>query len=120
MIFNKKAYESLPKDLQMTLDAVAMQTNLWSLSQAEAGNGAALEELINVHKVNLMRFPDPLLEDLKKMSEEVLEEEAAKEPIAGKVNEAFKKFKKQIGVWGAVSGRPYYDVIAGNYGLKSE
>ena len=120
VIFNKKAYESLPKDLQVTLDAVAMQTNLWSLCQAEAGNGAALEELINVHKVNLVRFPDPLLEDLKKLSEEVLEEEAAKDPVAKKVNEAFKKFKKQIGAWGAVSGRPYYDVIAGKYGLKTE
>ena len=50
----------------------------------------------------------------------MLEEEAAKEPIAKKVNEAFKKFKKQIGGWGEVSGRPYYDVIAGKYPLKSE
>ena len=118
VMFNKKAYEDLPKDLQAAVDAVAMETNLWSLSEFESGNGAALQELITKHKVNLVRFPDGLLDDLRKLAKETMEEEADKDPMSRKVHEAFKKFKEQVGVWGSVSEQAYYDVIADKYSLK--
>jgi TRAP-type mannitol/chloroaromatic compound transport system substrate-binding protein len=119
VFFNKKVYDGLPKDLQAAIDAVAMETNLWSLSEFEAGNGAALKELITQHKVNLVRFPDKVLEDLRKMSAEVLEEEASKDPMSRKVHDAFKKFKEQVGVWGSVSEEAYYNTIADKYQLKA-
>jgi len=118
VMFNKKAYESLPLEIQQILDAVAAETNMWSLSEFEAGNGAALQTLISEHNVNLVRFPDQLMEDLRKLSVETLEEEAEKDPMSRKVNEAFKKFKAQVGVWGSVSEDSYYDVIAEKYALK--
>jgi TRAP-type mannitol/chloroaromatic compound transport system substrate-binding protein len=118
VIFNKKAYESLPKDLQLMIDAVAMETNLWSLSQFEAGNGAALQELISKHKVELIRFPEPMMDELRKLSEETLEEEAEKDAQSRKVHEAFKTFKKQVGTWGSVSEDAYYKVIADTYSLE--
>jgi TRAP-type mannitol/chloroaromatic compound transport system substrate-binding protein len=118
VMFNKKAYEALPVEIQQILDAVAAETNMWSLSEFEAGNGAALQTLISEHNVNLVRFPDQLMEDLRKLSVETLEEEAAKDPMSRKVNEAFKKFKAQVGVWGSVSEDSYYDVIAEKYALK--
>jgi TRAP-type mannitol/chloroaromatic compound transport system substrate-binding protein len=118
VIFNKKAYESLPKDLQLIIDAVAMETNLWSLSQFESGNGAALQELISKHKVELIRFPEPMMDELRKLSMETLEEEADKDAESRKVHEAFKKFKEQVGVWGSVSENAYYNVIADKYSLK--
>lgn len=118
VIFNKKAYESLPKDLQVILDAVAMETNLWSLSEFEAGNGAALQELITKHKVNLKQFPADMMDELRKLAKDVLEEEANKDPLARKVHDAFKKFKAQVGVWGTVSENAYYNVIADKFSLK--
>ena len=118
VIFNKKAYEALPKDLQVILDAVAAETNLWSLCEFESGNGAALEELITVHKVNLMQFPPDMMDALRKLAMEVLEEEAAKDAMSKKVHEAFKTFKKRVGVWGTVSEDAYYKVIADKYALK--
>jgi TRAP-type mannitol/chloroaromatic compound transport system substrate-binding protein len=118
--FNKKAYDSLPTDLKQIVDACAAETNIWSLSEFEASNGAALVELIDKHNVNLQKFPDKMLEELRKLAEEVLEEEAKKDDMSKKVNEAFKKFKAQIGPWGTVSERAYYDNIAGNYPLKKE
>ncbi len=118
VIFNKKAYESLPRDLQLILDSVSMENNMWTLSQFEAGNGAALQELITKHKVNLMRFPDPMLDTLRKLAKETMEEEAAKDKVSKKVHEAFKSFKKQVGVWGSVSENAYYNVIADKYSLK--
>jgi TRAP-type mannitol/chloroaromatic compound transport system substrate-binding protein len=118
VMFNKKEYDSLPKDLQAILDAVAMETNLWSLSEFEAGNGAALQELITKHKVELVKFPDELLDGLRKLAKETMEEEAAKDAMSKKVHEAFKKFKEQVGIWGSVSENAYYNVIADKYSLK--
>ena len=115
VIFNKDAYEALPKDLQAILDGVAAETNMWSLSEFEAGNGAALQTLITDHNVNLVRFPEPLLADLRKLAQETMEEEADKDATSRKVHEAFKKFKDQVGVWGSVSENAYYDVIADKY-----
>lgn len=118
VIFNKKIYDGLPKDLQAAIDAVAMETNLWSLSEFESGNGAALQELITQHKVNLMRFPDAMMEDLRKLAKEVLEEEANKDPVSRKVHDAFKKFKDQIGPWGTTSELPYQELLSDKYSLK--
>ena len=117
VIFNKKVYDELPADLKVILDAVAMETNLWSLCQAEAQNGAALEELITKHNVKLVKFPDAVLEALRPMAAEVLEEEAAKDPQAKKVHEAFKKFLKVLGPWGTVSEKAYWDDIVAKYAL---
>ena len=118
VMFNKKAFESLPVELQQTIDAVAAETNMWSLSEFEAGNGAALQKLISEHNVNLVRFPEELLADLRALAKETLEEEADKDPMSRKVHEAFKKFKAQVGVWGSVSENAYYNVIADKYALK--
>ncbi|RJQ78979.1 MAG: TRAP transporter substrate-binding protein [Desulfobacteraceae bacterium] len=118
VIFNKKVYDGLPKDLQAAIDAVSMEINLWSLSQFEAGNGEALQDLITKHKVNLVRFPDSMMDQLRKLSAEVLEEEAQKDPQSRKVHDAFKKFKERVGVWGTVSEHAFYNSIAEKYSLK--
>ncbi len=115
--FNKKAYDSLPSDIKIIVDGIAAETNIWSLSQFEAQNGAALETLINEHNVNLQAFPEEMLAQLRTLSEEVLEEEAAKDKMSTKVHEAFKKFRKQIGPWGTVSEKAYYDRIFKKYAL---
>lgn len=111
VIFNKKAYDDLPGDLKAIIDAAAMETNLWSLCEFEARNGEALEELVTKHKVELIRFPDSVLKDFRKLSEETLEEEAAKDPMAKKTHENFKAFKARLGKWGEVSEKAYYDFI---------
>jgi TRAP-type mannitol/chloroaromatic compound transport system substrate-binding protein len=117
--FNKKAYESLPKDLQHIVDVGCMENEHWVLTQFDAQNGAALQKLITKHKVQLFKFPDEVLEGLRKLSIEVLEEEAAKSPMARKVNESFKNFQKVVGTWGTISEKAYYDNIVQKYALKA-
>ena len=116
--FNKKAFEGLPKDLQQILIAATMESETWTLAQFDALNGAALQELINKHKVQLVRFPDKVLNGLRTLAEEVLEEEAAKDALSKKVNAAFKNFQKVVGTWGEVSESVYYDTIQKQYPLK--
>ncbi len=117
VMFNKKAYESLPKDLQHILDAACMESHAWMLAQFDGQNGAALEELITKHKVQLVKYPDEVLDGLSKLAAEVVEEEAAKDPMATKVNESFKKFQKVFGPWASISEKEYYSSIAKKYAI---
>ncbi len=116
--FNKKAYESLPKDLQQIVDAACVETEHWVLAQFDAQNGVALQTLINEKKVQLKKFPDAVLDDLRKLAGEVLMEEAEKSPMAKKVNESFMNFQKVVGTWGTVSEKAYYDIIQPKFPLK--
>jgi TRAP-type mannitol/chloroaromatic compound transport system substrate-binding protein len=116
--FNKKAFESLPVDLQHIVDSACVENEHWVLAQFEARNGAALQTLINEKKVQLLQLPNEVLDALKPMAEEVREEEAAKSPMAKKVNEAFKKFQKVVGTWGTVSEMAYYNTIQPKFQLK--
>jgi TRAP-type mannitol/chloroaromatic compound transport system substrate-binding protein len=116
--FNKKAYESLPKDLQHILNAACMENEQWTLTQFDAQNGAALQTLINKHKVEVIQFPDEVLAALRKMAVEVVQEEAAKTPMAKKVADSFAKFQKVVGTWGSVSERAYFNVIQQAMSLK--
>jgi TRAP-type mannitol/chloroaromatic compound transport system substrate-binding protein len=75
--------------------------------------------LITKHKVDLLKFPDEVLKALRPSAAEVLEEEAAKDPMSKKVNEAFKKFEKVVGPWGTVSEKAYYDIIVEKYPLEA-
>jgi TRAP-type mannitol/chloroaromatic compound transport system substrate-binding protein len=117
-IFNKKAYEELPVDFQAILDAACAQASNWTTQGFNTGNGQALEELINVHKVEVIRLPDAVLTDLKSHAKDAIAEIAASDPMAKKVNDSFEKFQKIIGPWGEISERPYYNALADRYPLK--
>ena len=116
--FNKKAYDGLPKDLQHILDAACMELEQWALTQFDAQNGAALQTLINKHKVEIVQFPDQVLDELRKLAVEVVQEEAAKSPMAKKVSESFANFQKVVGTWASVSELAYYNVIQPKMSLK--
>jgi TRAP-type mannitol/chloroaromatic compound transport system substrate-binding protein len=117
-VFNKKAYEALPVDFQAILDAACAQASNWTTQGFNFGNGQALDELINVHKVDVVRLPDSVLAELKSYSKEAIAEIAASDPMAKKVNESFEKFQKVIGPWGEISEKPYYETLADRYPLK--
>ncbi len=112
VFFNKDAYNKLPKNLQLILDVVAAETNVWMLAEFDAQNGAALQTLVNKYKVKLRRFPEKMLAELRVIAMKVRAEEAAKEKMAMKVHTAFNKFQDQVGIWGSVSEKSYYDLIA--------
>ncbi|PIY24361.1 MAG: ABC transporter substrate-binding protein [Deltaproteobacteria bacterium CG_4_10_14_3_um_filter_51_14] len=118
-MFNKKVYDGLPKDLQAIIDMACVENEMWTLSQFESQNGAALQTLITKHNVELIKFPDDVMAGLKKLSVDIVEAEAAKDPMAKKVHEDFKAFQKVIGTWGAISERAYYNDIVEKYALKA-
>ena len=106
-MINKDAWNSLPDDLKAIVEAATYKSNIWMLSEFEAKNNAALRELVDVHKVQLKEFPKPVIKALRKLSQEVLEEQAASDPMFKKVYDAFLAFQKNIYGWNRLSEEPY-------------
>jgi TRAP-type mannitol/chloroaromatic compound transport system substrate-binding protein len=112
IIFNKKIYDGMPEHLRLILDAAAAQTNVWQLSEFEANNGAYLEKILAGRKNQIQQFPTAVMDTLRKLAKETLEEEAGKDPLSRKVHDAFKAFKKRVGDWGQFSEAAYHKLIA--------
>lgn len=111
LFFNKKAYDGLPLDIQRALHAAAAYADTWSLAEHEAGNAVALERMIKQHGVQLFKFPDAVLKEFRKLSDEVMREEAEKSPLAKKVFPHYEKFKQQWLEYSNLSERAYYNMM---------
>ncbi len=107
LIVNRKAWLSLPRELQLMIETTAASINLWMLSEFEAKNLAALQTLQTRYKVELLAFPDDVIKTLHRYTRELLEEEAAKDKIFREVYAAYTAFSKQHDGWATISEAAY-------------
>ncbi|MCG7953540.1 MAG: TRAP transporter substrate-binding protein [Candidatus Thiodiazotropha endolucinida] len=106
-IINQKAYDALPKDLQSIVINACKIANQEMLAEYTARNPAALKTLVEKHKVDIRVYPGDVLETLRKYSNEVVEELAAKDAFAKKVYDSYMSFLKGSREWGAISDFAY-------------
>ncbi|WP_261842879.1 TRAP transporter substrate-binding protein [Aliamphritea ceti] len=104
---NQEAFEKLPADLQSIVRNAIRVANQDMLADFTAKNNHALEQLVNEHNVELRKFPDEVLKQMKDLSDQVVAEEAAKDPMSKKVFDSFVKFRDQAKKWHAVSEQAY-------------
>ena len=94
MIINKKAWSQLPSFLQKIVEGSIAKSGLNLSIKNEAKNALALKEIEQQGKVELIQFPEGVLEELRALTEEVLEEEASKDEGFRKVLASYKDFQK--------------------------
>jgi len=104
---NAEAFAMLPPDLQSIVVIACQAANMDMLSEFEARNGQALQTLIREHGVELRPFPDDVLTELRKVSFEVFEEQAADDPMSAKVWASMKSYMDQVRPWTAI-GSQYF------------
>ncbi len=109
---NQKAFAALPADLQAIVTNACKVANLDMLADYTARNNEALDILVNKHKVDLRKFPDAVLKKLKTISDEVVADVAAKDPMSKKVYESFRAFREQAVAWHDISERAYLNARA--------
>lgn len=108
---NKEKFEALPLDLQEIVRMGVFRMGHWVLGEFEAKNNLYLQKLVNEHGVKLRRYPDEILKEFKKYTQEVIEELTTKDALAKKVYEAYSAFQKNIKDWGDVTERVFYESI---------
>ncbi|MCP5142681.1 MAG: TRAP transporter substrate-binding protein DctP [Chromatiales bacterium] len=112
-MINKEALEALDEDLRVIVLNACRVANQDMLADFTARNNAALETLVKEHKVELRRFPDDVLAKLKALSDEVIAEVAAKDPLNQKVFDSFRKFRDQSVEWSRLAEQAYLDARNG-------
>ena len=109
-LVNEKAFNALPKDLQIIVKTACEAVNQDMLTEYTARNHAALDTLVNKHKVDLRKLPDEVLNKLRGLSVDVVADVAAKDPMSMKVYKSFDQFHKQVKKWTEISEGAYLDV----------
>ena len=77
------------------------------LSEFTTNNNAALVQLVDTHGVKLKRFSDDVLKKMGQLSQEVVEEVAAKDKMSGKVYESFNAYRKHSLNWNKIGEAGY-------------
>ncbi|MGK5092766.1 TRAP transporter substrate-binding protein [Deltaproteobacteria bacterium TL4] len=102
LLVNKQEFEKLPQDLREVISQAAKAAYTDMLSEFTAQNNMALGELLHKHKIQLKRFPDPVLEKLAELTQQVMEETAAKDEAFKKVYASFNSFRNRALAWNTI------------------
>ena len=108
VVFNKAAYDKLPADLKAVVDGAAAKITATMIAEFDVENAKALAEIKKDSKVEVVAFPQEVLDTFKKLSAETLEEEADKDPLARKIHEDYKAFMAEWLSWTDVTDKEYF------------
>lgn len=95
-IVNKQAWEALPPDLQAVVEAACLADANRMLAEMTARNAEALHQLRTQHNVQVMTFPDEVLRELRKVSDEVIAALVARDAFSAKVWASYKAFLDRV------------------------
>jgi len=106
-IVNKKAFDTLPKDLKAIVRNAALVVNQDMLAEYTARNNAALNTLVNKHKVDLRKYPDDVLKTLSGISDSVVAELASKDKMSNAIFKSYKKFRDNVVAYHKISEQAF-------------
>jgi TRAP-type mannitol/chloroaromatic compound transport system substrate-binding protein len=114
-VFNMKAYQALPVDLQRILDYTATAMHTLEYGEYEAKNIVALQKLRTDFKakVEITAFPADVLKELRKLAAEVNKEESEKSQIAKKTYESYDKFQAAQRSWDVMTEQAFHNLVSG-------
>ncbi len=101
-LINLSAWNQLPKEYQEVLKTATFESNLWSLAKYDVLNSQALTELISSGTI-LQPYSAEIMQAAQKATEELLNEEASKNPTFKEVYEQWKAFRQQIYQWNKIN-----------------
>ncbi len=107
LIVNQKAWDSLPKDLQMMIDTASRMVNEDMLSEFTARNSMALATLKDQYHVQVRRLPDDVLARLKEVSRKVVAESAQGDELAKRIYDSYMGFLDRVVEYQAISEQAY-------------
>ena len=109
---NERTWKKLPDDLREIL-RVAMKVSAYDMyiqSYHESGvNWATMKS--EYPDIQVKTFPQPVLNAMKKANDELLTEEAAKDPLAKEIIDSQAAYMKTARVWSNISDRAYLESV---------
>ena len=107
LIVNKTAWESLPEHLQLIINSAAIAAGVDLHSRMEVGNAQAYAKLRESGHVEMVEFPQDVLEALHASTKEALNEEANKDAKFREVSENYEAFRGVFDRWDDITENAY-------------
>ncbi len=104
---NLATWNGLPDDLKAIVEAANRAVNVSVLSEFLARNNDSLESLVNEHGVELRPFNDEILAGLGRLAGEVMNAEAAADPLSREVLDSLLTFRETSKSWAGVSEQAF-------------
>ena len=98
LVVNLEVWNAMSEADQAMLNLGCTAAVTRNLAQAEALQGAVIEGFAEIG-VSAEILPEPLLRELNKVSDQILEEEAAKDPDFAEILASQRAFRKQYAQW---------------------
>lgn len=93
---NLKAWETLPRDLQRIVQAACAEENVRMPAQFVASNSTAQTILVEKYGVQIRHFPDDVVKEAYRLSEEVVAETASEGDINRRIFDSWWGFREQV------------------------
>jgi TRAP-type mannitol/chloroaromatic compound transport system substrate-binding protein len=107
-LFNKKVYDRMPKDLQVILKTAFAKVASDVLNHSIYANSLAWEKIKKDNPdVKVKSFPKDVMNALKKANNQILNEQAAKDPLFKEILDSQRAFLKKSRAWTKMSDYAY-------------
>ncbi len=97
VFFNKKAWDSLPEDLQWIVKIAAKETQLWSINWINNLNAIAINKF--KEKVEFVQMTPETRIEFAKVTKAYTEKMKAKHPDVKKILDSQEAFREEFSVW---------------------
>jgi TRAP-type mannitol/chloroaromatic compound transport system substrate-binding protein len=108
-LLNKKAYDALPKSLQLAVERACQCANLDMMADYYLKNAEALTTLTTKEKVILKKFPDEVLKKLHEISNDIVLKISRKDALSKQIFTSFEKALKVSYRWNEISEAAFTD-----------
>jgi len=109
IIINKDAFMGLPDDLKAIVKYAARAINQDMLDEYTANSNRALVELVEKHNIELRKLPDDVLLELKRISDELMQEFIEGDEMATKIYKSYSSYKKGVINYHRISEKAYIE-----------
>ena len=104
---NASWWGKLSKSDQLVMEAAASMENDVMMAEYNAKNGAALITLVRDQGVKLRNFNDDVYDSFGEAALEVFEGVRAHSKLAKRIDDSFRKARKDLGGWSKISDQAY-------------
>ncbi len=94
LMINRKAWDSLPSDLQKVIKVACATENMLMASEYYHGNVVAMQQLRQNPDIHIQPYPDDILKAFFSISEEVVAETASLGDINRRIYDSYSAFRK--------------------------
>ena len=108
-IINRKAWESLPDDLQALVEITCQSITTDMAAEYSHGNANSLQQLLEDPTVEVRPFPPEVLQHLKTIARELVDEMAAKDPAVAKISGPYYEYLAKMEANTRISEQAYLD-----------